>query len=259
MEDVQAAVSDLQPTAVFHIASMVLTAHTPAEIGPLIAANVLFGTQLLEAMRQAGNAVLVNAGTGWQNYAEDGPWDLPAYRPVNLYAATKQAFEAVLQFYVETGLSAATLRLFDTYGPRDRRRKLIHLLVDTLSTREPLGMSPGDQVVDLVHVVDICRAFEHAALGLMQGRLTDGAAHAAEVYAISGGQRRTLREAIATFEKAAGARLPITFGARPHRPREVMHPWDGPPLPGWQAQIPLLEGFRGVIAEAKAHIVRNGL
>ena len=240
-----AALGDFRPTAVFHLASLFLAAHTPDQVKPLINANVLFGTQLLEAMSKAGSTALVNAGTGWQNYTPQPPYDEPGFMPVNLYAATKQAFEDILLYYVQVAsLRSITLRLFDSYGPGDTRRKLLRLLLDTLKSGEPLDMSPGDQVIDLVHVDDICRAFLHAANLALE--LPEPAAM---VYAVGGSQRMTLQQVAATLEQAAGRKLPLRFGQRPHRPREVMHPWEGPPLPGWQPQITLLQGLRDLILE----------
>jgi nucleoside-diphosphate-sugar epimerase len=244
--EVMAAVEKFKPDVMFHLASLFLASHTPEQVESLISSNVLFGLQLLEAMQQSGCRVLVNAGTGWQNYRAEPPFDASEYMPVNLYAATKQAFEDIALYYVQTSeLRLITLRLFDSYGPGDTRRKLLRLLLETLKTGQPLAMSPGDQVLDLAHVDDICRAFLHAAeLGL--ARPSSGA----EVYAISGGQRRTLREVAAILEEAAANRkLPLEFDKRPHRPREVMHPWEGPRLPGWEPQISLLEGFRRLIVE----------
>jgi nucleoside-diphosphate-sugar epimerase len=243
--EVLAAVAEFEPDVVFHLASLFLAGHTPEQIEPLISANVLFGAQLLEAMHQSSCAVLVNAGTAWQSYRVEAPFDGEAYVPVNLYAATKQAFEDLARYYVETaGLRSITLRLFDSYGPGDTRRKLLRLLLETLRTGETLGMSPGDQVMDLVHVDDLCRAFEHAGeLGLSRTEA------AAEVYGVSGGQRRTLREVAATLEEAAGRPLAVEFGKRPHRPREVMQPWEGDALPGWEPRVTLSEGFRRLLAD----------
>jgi nucleoside-diphosphate-sugar epimerase len=243
--EVSAALDDFKPTAVFHLASLFLASHTPDQVEPLISANVLFGTQLLEAMSKSGCTALVNAGTGWQNYTPQPPFDVADFIPVNLYAATKQAFEDILLYYVQVAsLRSITLRLFDSYGPGDSRRKLLRLLLDTLKTGQPLDMSPGDQVIDLVHVDDICRAFLHAANLALE--LPESAAM---VYAISGKQRMTLQQVAAALEEAAGRKLPLRFGQRPHRPREVMHPWEGPPLPGWQPQITLLQGLRDLILE----------
>ena len=224
-QQVMDAVAEVKPDVVFHLASLFLASHNFSQVTDLIASNVLFGCQLLEAMRSAGATALVNAGTAWQHFDGDG------YVPTNLYAATKQAFEDLALYYVQTaGLRMVTLRLYDTYGPGDTRRKLIRLLLDCARTGEPLGMSPGEQVIDLGHIDDVCRAF-WAAANLVQSE-TDGSA---EVYAISGGDRRSLRGIAALVEQVAGKKLPINFGALPYRAREVMVPWVGAPLPGWKA------------------------
>ena len=234
-EEVVRAVCEFQPDVVFHLASLFLVSHKSTDIASLVTTNILLGTQLLEAIMSARCGALVNVGTGWQNYGHKG------YDPVNLYAATKQAFEDIVSYYVEAGgLHAVTLRLHDTYGPHDRRRKLVRLLLDCLRTGAPLSLSPGEQVIDLVHVDDVCRALLHGARLVQQQS-------GASVYGISGGERRTLREVAATLEEAAGQKLPLQFGALPYRTREVMEPWTGPALPGWAARIPLLEGFRALI------------
>jgi nucleoside-diphosphate-sugar epimerase len=236
--EVIAAMAEHKPEVVFHLSSHFLAAHDSTQIESLISSNVLFGTQLLEAMKAAGVTALVNAGTSWQNYAGD------TYNPVNLYAATKQAFEDIVAYYTQTsGLRAVTLRLYDSYGEGDQRRKLLRLLLECLRTGEPMGMSPGDQVMDLVHVDDICRAFLHAA------ELALEMPAGASVYAVSSGERRTLKQVVATLEEAAGQKLAIEFGVRAHRPREVMVPWVGPPLPGWVPTISLLDGFKRLIRD----------
>lgn len=246
--DVMRAVASFQPNTVFHLASLFLAQHTPAQIEPLISSNILLGTQLLEAMRAAGVHTLVNAGTAWQNFAGD------EYLPVNLYAATKQAFEDILLYYTETaGIHAVTLKLFDSYGPGDTRRKLPRLLLDCMRTGEPLGMSGGEQLIDLAHVNDICRAFLRAA-----ELAADPTQPGKTVYAVSGGQRRSLRAVVETLERVAGRTLSITWGARSYRDREVMIPWIGPPVPGWQPCISLESGLRAVLeAEARTPAEAN--
>jgi nucleoside-diphosphate-sugar epimerase len=235
--EVVQAVAEFRPQVIFHLASLFLAQHDADQIEPLLSSNILFGTQLLEAMRLAEITALVNTGTAWQNFKGE------VYNPVNLYAATKQAFEDILLYYVQAaGIKAITLRLFDTYGPADTRRKLLALLIDSLKNGEPMGMSPGDQILDLTHVDDVCSAFLSAA-NLLLNR--EDPRH--EVYAVSSEERHTLRELVAIFEEIAGRELPITFGARPYREREVMEPWRGPQLPGWHAQISLREGVRRLL------------
>lgn len=232
-DDIIAAVRESGADTVFHLASLFLASHTPAQVTPLIESNVLFGAQLLEAMSLHGVTSLVNAGTSWQHFHS------AEYLPVNLYAATKQAFEDIVAYYASAkGLRAVTLKLFDSYGPDDTRRKLLRLLLDCRRSGELLRMSGGEQMLDLVHVDDVCDAFIHAA-GLL--RLAGPLAPAS--YAVSGGQRLSLRGIVAMIERVTGARLNLEFGALPYRDREVMQLWDGPRLPGWAPKITLQEGL----------------
>jgi nucleoside-diphosphate-sugar epimerase len=68
----------LKPDVVFHLASLYLAQHKPEDIPALVASNITFGTQLLEAMMAAGVKQLVNTGTGAQHYQN------AAYSPFNL-------------------------------------------------------------------------------------------------------------------------------------------------------------------------------
>ncbi len=213
------------PDLVIHLASLFLSQHSYEDIEALVDSNVTFGTKLLDAMSRYGIHKFIQAGTAWQNYQN------AVYSPVNLYAASKQAFEAILQYYVESfGMHAFVLKLFDTYGPGDRRKKLLALLEQISKTGETLSMSPGEQKIDYVHVEDVVEAFLLAMKYLMEERFD-----LCGTYAVSAGQAISLRELVKRYEGLCGKKLSIEWGGRPYRNREVMVPWsDGSILPGWE-------------------------
>ena len=63
-------------------------------------------------------------------------------------------------------------------------------------------------------------------------------------YAVSSGDPMPLREVVELFEKVKGRPLPVQWGKRPYRKREVMVPWNrGEKLPGWEPKISLSEGM----------------
>lgn len=228
----------VQPDVVFHLASLYIANHTPELIEPLIGSNILFPTQLVEAMVRTGCLRLVNTGTAWQ-YNEDG---VPA--PANLYAATKESFEAILPFFADAyGLSVLSLRLFDTYGPGDPRRKLIRILIEAAQTGAILDMSPGEQIVDMTHVNDVASAFVVAGRLLLEAddQLNEG-------WFVSG-ERQSVRELVAIVSQALERPLAVNFGGRPYRPREVMRPIDpgGRLLPTWQRQLSLIEALPSMV------------
>lgn len=227
-------VGEAKPFVIFHLASLFLSQHEVKDVAPLVLSNVLFGSQLLEAMRVNGVSQIVNTGTSWQHYNNE------EYNPVCLYAATKQAFEDILTYYTATtSIKAVTLQLFDTYGPNDPRPKLFHLLEKTAKSREVLAMSLGEQLIDLVYIDDVVDAYLCARD--MLGTLPAG--H--HVYAVSSGKPLPLRELVSIYEKVVGVNVPIDWGKRSYRPREVMKPWNrGCSVADWHPKVSLPEGIQ---------------
>ena len=227
-------VREAAPDAVFHLAAAFLAQHRPEDVATLVQANLLFSTQLLEAMAANDVRLLVNTGTAWQHFGNRD------YDPVNLYAATKQAFEAILAYYVNAhGLAAATLLLFDTYGPHDPRPKLVKALWNAARDGTRLSMTSGEQLLDMVYIDDVLDAFLAAEQALR------GARSVQLRYGVSSGAPLDLKALVAAFEAATGLRVDVGWGERPGRPRDVTTPWTGfVPPPGWQARVGLEEGLR---------------
>lgn len=236
--DLRALVAAVKPELIVHVASLFLVTHRAEDVEPLVRSNVLFGVELLQAARAAGVTRFLNTGTSWQHHEDRD-------EPVNLYAATKQAFEAFVDAEVASSpLRAITLSLFDTYGPGDARRKLLRLLLETAASGEELAMSPGEQRLDLVHVDDVVEAYALAAERVAS--LPEGA-H--ERFAVRTGRDASLRE-IVDLLRAAGADAEIAWGGRSYREREVMRPWSGGAcLPGWTPAVSLEDGLARLVAE----------
>lgn len=233
-ESLLEAVSEVRPSVIFHLAAQGVVEHQPQDIEGLMSANLVFGTQLLEAALRAGTPFFINTGTFWQFYGGR------AYNPVNLYAATKQAFEDILRFYSEcSSLRALTLTLSHVYGPQDKRGKFFQQLEKAYATGEPLAMTPGHQGMDLVYIDDVVRAYLHAAKLLRRPSPPLQSA-----YAVRSGRRLKLRDVVKLYERVTHRKVPVRWGVLPYRAREVMVPWAQKKLPGWKPQIDLATGIR---------------
>lgn len=139
---------------VIHIASNVLVEHKSSDIGQLINSNITFGTYLLEASKQTDVKWFINTGTFWQNYQNED------YNPVNLYAATKEAFEKISKYYTETSsLIFTTIKLNDTFGPNDTRPKIFNLWNDISKSGDVLDMSKGEQIIDISYIKDVINSY----------------------------------------------------------------------------------------------------
>nr|MBE6191743.1 NAD(P)-dependent oxidoreductase [Rikenellaceae bacterium] len=216
---------------VIHLASLYVAAHTSEQIKELVLSNIYLGTALLEACKDAGVKWFLNTGTIWQNYHAQDRSD--AYNPVNLYAASKQAFMTMARYYEETGsIRFCTLKLCDTYGPDDTRRKIFALFEQIAKTGEALDMSPGEQLLDMIHIDDVVAGFER-----LVDMLDNPACKLLPEYVLSSGKQRSLKELAALYEQKHQVKLNIRWGGRAYREREVMKPYKGNVLEGWSPKV----------------------
>lgn len=225
---------EVNPICTFHLASNFIAEHHPSDINSLVASNISFGLHLLEAMKEAKVNTLINTGTSWQHYNNED------YNPVCLYAATKQAFENLIEYYVQAeDFKVITLKLFDTYGETDTRPKLINLLNKFADENIELNMSPGEQILNLVHISDVCYAY-NVAFDFIQDKNFIG--H--KKYSVESNENFKLKDIISLFEKITGKAINVNWGGKYYRKREVMKIWtNGNKLPNWKPIISLEEGL----------------
>lgn len=222
---------------VIHLASLFLAQHKMSDIQGLINSNVLFATSLLEAATKAKIPWFINTGTFWQHFENRD------YSPVNLYAATKQAFEDIAKYYYETSpVNFVTIKLCDTFGPNDPRPKIFNLWLKNSQSQETLDMSPGEQQIDISYIDNVIDGYVQLIKRLSKDTTRKLSGRS---YAISSAERMTLKELSILFEKVTGTKLHINWGGKPYRPREVMVPWNkGEKIPEWESRISIAEGIK---------------
>jgi nucleoside-diphosphate-sugar epimerase len=239
--DLPGLIDRLKPqehNGVVHLATCYVAQHVLDDIDRLVDANIRFSLKMLEAAVGSHIPWFLNVGTFWQHF------DNAAYSPTNLYAATKQAFMDLATYYLENSeLIFTTIKLNDTYGPNDTRPKLFNVWKEIATSGEELDMSPGEQLMDIVHVNDVVSAF----LKMIKELEIPTAAEdmAGRSYVVSSGMRLSLRQLAYVFQENANCKLNINWGKRPYRAREVMVPYDqGTPVPGWTPRIDIAQGIR---------------
>jgi len=229
---------DCKPDATFHLAAQTRREHRIDDIAPMVQANILLGAQILEAMRASKCGKIVVAGSYLQHS------DTSDYRALNFYAATKQAFETVLDYYVdEFELAAVRLTLCDIYSEHDTRRKLMTDIAAAVSGNVPLTLLNEQALVDLVHVEDAASAFIQAQCLLDNTYLRRGTISR---YSISSGCDISVAELVSLFETIGGKRITIERAKHGSAMRAVK-PWRGVRLPGWQPNIALQDGINRIL------------
>jgi nucleoside-diphosphate-sugar epimerase len=186
---------------------------------------------------------MVTAGTFFQHYDTDD------YRALNLYAASKQAFDDILSYYADAyDMAAATLILYEIYSEHDSRRKLMTVIGDACAQGTPINLPADEFWVNFVHVEDVAAAFIHAAQRMEQGEQASGQ-H--KVFSVCAARDTSASDLVALFQAATGQKLTVNRGAFTQPPRNMPTPWRGDVLPGWTAKVELADGIRRLLAQRK--------
>ena len=120
-KDIYTILEEVCPSIVVNVAGFFVGEHQNDDVELLINGNISFPTIVVDAAVRAGCKKIVSTGSYWQYYCGQ------EYNPVNLYAAMKQAFDDILKYYCEAEkCSIVSLIMFDVYGEKDKRRKIIN-------------------------------------------------------------------------------------------------------------------------------------
>lgn len=225
-------VENFHPHIVIHLATLFKASHDESDIRPLIRSNIEFGTHLLDVATHL-RATFINVSSYWQHHNGE------PYSPVSLYAATKQAFLDIAQYYAELGLDFRNLTIYDTYGLRDQRNKIVSQLINAGMNKQRIDMGSGDQLINLLFLEDVVSAiFQLAELSAWkQSQALD--------YVVRTESSISIRELVEVIEKVTHSEIEANWGARPARMREMTSDWCfGKLLPGWEQSVSLEDGIR---------------
>jgi UDP-glucose 4-epimerase len=243
-DDIRRVLMMHRPDVVFHLAAQIDVSRAVEE--PLVdaTANVGGTVSVLEAARVCGAKRFVFASSGGAIYGDATVMPTPeqaALTPLSPYGTAKLAAEQYTSLYNQLyGLSTATLRLANVYGPRQGlggeggviarfcRAKIdgvrAHVFGDGLQTR------------DYVHVRDVVAAFVAAGRSDVTCALNIGT-----------GTETTLLDLLELLG------LPADFGdARSGDVRHsVLDPTAASGHLGWRALTPLADGLEETLAFAR--------
>ncbi len=93
-----------------------------------------------------------------------------------------------------------------------------YLSTTDLSQVKLFAMTLGEQILDFVHVDDVA-----ACLAYFVDNIELVVAKGVQEYHLGTGQGHSIRELASIIEKKYGKKANISWGARPYRPRDVMH------------------------------------
>ena len=108
--------------------------------------NILFVDEVFKNKNFKG---YISFGSKWEL------GDTKKDKPLNFYAASKKANDIFFKFYSNNKTSIVSLKIFDTYGINDKRKKFLNDLLSNYKKKKSLNITAGKQYLDYVHIGDI--------------------------------------------------------------------------------------------------------
>ena len=251
-EAVRAAMAGID--VVFHLGALIAIPYSYLHPREVVETNVMGTLNVLLAARDLGTARVVHTSTsevyGTARYTPiDEAHPLQGQSP---YSASKIGADKIVEsFHRSFGLPVATLRPFNTYGPRQSARAVIPTIITQALVSDHLRLGALDPRRDFTFVSDTVEAF-----------LRTGSHEAALGQEMNAGSGSTVSigELAIKILALAGRELPIVCEDERLRPpqSEVMHlhasARKAGDLIGWEPRVPLEEGLQRTIDWIREHL-----
>ena len=210
--NLQKSIDSFKPEIVIHLAAYLTAADSYETMKQLTKTNIDLFCDVLDAIKNIDLKLFINTGTFAEYYLGDDTLN-PAY----LYAATKTASRSFLDYYSKAyNFKQATVVPYTIYGGIDTQKKVIDYIYDSIRSDEFVDMSPGEQVLDFIHIDDVTDFY----LQLVE-KVED--LPQKNNYKLGTGKGHTLKEIAYMIETITGMKTKINWGAKDYRKTDVMY------------------------------------
>lgn len=208
-----------KPELIIHLAAMYKRYHSQEDVSEMVSTNITLPTKILDSVKRYGQTFFINTGSFFEYKPKTRASDEQTpITPLNLYAATKQAFEQILDYYAAAkNIKAVTLKLFSPYGPGDQEYKLIPMLIRKINNGEPIDMTAGGQKLDYTYVEDIVEAY------ILSMKFLEKSNRRHEIFNIGSGDPVSLKDLAKLIAKLLNKPMKVNFGAKDYAPDEIMY------------------------------------
>ena len=249
---VRSAVRDVE--IVFHLGSLIAIPYSYIHPRETVETNVLGALNIFEAARDAGVGKVVHTSTsevyGTARYIPiDENHPLQGQSP---YSASKIGADKLAEsFYRSFDVPIATIRPFNTYGPRQSARAVIPTIIAQALTQEKVVLGATHTTRDYTFVGDLVRAFVLVAESPRTAGETVNVGSNSEI------SIGTVAEMVASL---VGKEIEVVTDSDRLRPEksEVERLWcdntRARDLLGWSPTVPLKEGLLQTIAWFREHL-----
>ena len=230
---------EFNPEIVIHLASYLTSSDKFEDTTKLINTNISFLCKVLDAVSKTDIKLFINTGTFAEYFKGDGDLE-PAY----FYAATKTASRAFVDYYATTyNFKQCTVVPYTIYGGKDSQKKIIDIIYDSIDSKQPIDLSPGEQVLDFIHVEDVVEFYVTLVnkLDTLDYKTN---------FQLGTGKGTTLKELAILIENVTGKKTKINWGGKKYRSSDVMFAVanlsSAKKVLDWRPKFQLAEGLKNI-------------
>ena len=185
----------------------------------------------------------ITLGSGFEYGFGEKRKENSCLNPRSFYAASKSACSLLVQAYAfQEDLPTVVIRPFVVYGPGEAESRLTTSVVKAVYSAEPVKLTQGRQVIDMLFADDLIKA-------LLLSAVREKAV--GEILNICSGKGATVQEVVQVILKALGATNEVQFGALPERTSgadKLTGDWSkAQSILGWHPETCLADGVRATI------------
>lgn len=200
------------PHICIHLASYITPNDSFDESKKLIDSNISLLISILDGLKESNLKYFINTGT-FAEYSKDKNKLSPAY----LYAATKTASRPFIEYYSNLlKFKYCTVIPYTIYGGVDSQKKIIDLIFDSIGSEIPLKLSPGNQILDFIHIDDVIGYYLYLIKNKSQ-------ISNKSVFHLGTGKGHSLRQLALIIEELTASKTNISWGAKEYRENDIMY------------------------------------
>lgn len=212
-------------TVIINLAGLFVSNHNPEDINNLVDSNFLFPIEIFEALRISKAHKLVNIGTSWEYN------DVGNNFPRNLYAQIKKVNANTASWYTQKyDLKCINLKLNDTFGANDTRKKLMPYLKDCWMNDIVAILNTPLQQINLLYIEDVLDGLRQAAKIVNNVEVGKS-----QKYFLYSDNTCTIGDLIELVNQCCHKKIKVQYRNQNFNPKLLDGVWrDAPRLPGWK-------------------------
>jgi nucleoside-diphosphate-sugar epimerase len=171
--------------------------HSHSQIADFVESNILFPTLIYDIINNKIKK-MINFGSMMQHSNDE------RLVSKNLYAATKNAFEMIANYYVSINNKTKfyNIKFYESFGDNDARKKIIPTIIDNYNKKKTTKIISKQLALNIIHTDDIINSI----MILLNNNITPG------TYCIKNTKNINISNLINTINKELYKKIKVKYG-----------------------------------------------